>query len=129
MSEDEYDEEFEKTMDEFIEKVASIDACYNNGYKLITAKQTLAELTTEKLVVLFPFNPSKLEDFLNVADLMISYFEQNEEYERALAGPSFVLYLQMPSRGTMLYRRLYMMRNDISRTMKMPKSADFPTIL
>ena len=82
MSEDEYDEEFEKTMDEFIEKVASIDACYNNGYKLITAKQTLAELTTEKLVVLFPFNPSKLEDFLNVADLMISYFEQNEEYEK-----------------------------------------------
>ncbi len=82
MSEDEYDEEFERTMDEFIEKVASIDACYNNGYKLITAKQTLAELTTEKLVVLFPFNPSKLEDFLNVADLMISYFEQNEEYEK-----------------------------------------------
>ena len=84
MSEDEYDEEFERTMDEFIEKVASIDACYNNGYKLITAKQTLAEITTEKLVVLFPFNPSKLEDFLNVADLMISYFEQNEEYEKCL---------------------------------------------
>ena len=84
MSEDEYDEEFEKTMDEFIEKVASIDACYNNGYKLITAKQTLAEITTEKLVVLFPFNPSKLEDFLNVADLMISYFEQNEEYEKCI---------------------------------------------
>jgi hypothetical protein len=84
MSEDEYDEEFERTMDEFIDKVASIDACYNNGYKLITAKQTLAELTTEKLVVLFPFNPSKLEDFLNVADLMISYFEQNEEYEKCI---------------------------------------------
>jgi len=33
-------------------------------------------------VVIFPFNPSKLEDFLNVADLMISYFEQNEEYEK-----------------------------------------------
>ena len=82
MSDEEYDDEFERTMDEFIEKVASIDACYNNGYKLITAKQTLAELTTEKLVVLFPFNPSKLEDFLNVADLMISYFEQNEEYEK-----------------------------------------------
>lgn len=82
MSDEEYDEEFDQTMDEFIEKVASIDACYNNGYKLITAKQTLAELTTEKLVVLFPFNPSKLEDFLNVADLMISYFEQNEEYEK-----------------------------------------------
>ena len=84
MSQDEYDEEFERTMDEFIEKVASIDACYNNGYKLITAKQTLAELTTEKLVALFPFNPSKLEDFLNVADLMISYFEQNEEYEKCI---------------------------------------------
>lgn len=82
MSDEEYDEEFERTMDEFIEKVASIDACYNNGYKLITAKQTLAEITAEKLVVLFPFNPSKLEDFLNVADLMISYFEQNEEYEK-----------------------------------------------
>jgi len=78
MSDEEYDEEFDQTMDEFFEKVASIDACYNNGYKLITAKQTLAELTTEKLVVLFPFNPSKLEDFLNVADLMISYFEQNK---------------------------------------------------
>lgn len=82
MSEDTYDEEFEQAMDEFIERVASIDACYNNGYKLITAKKTLAELTTEKLVVLFPFNPSKLEEFLNVADLMISYFEQNEEYEK-----------------------------------------------
>jgi hypothetical protein len=35
-------------------------------------------------VVLFPFNPSKLEDFLNVADLMISYFEQNEEYEKCI---------------------------------------------
>jgi len=82
MSKDEYDEEFEQTMDEFLDKVASIDACYNNGYKLVTAKKTLAELTAEKLVVLFPFNPSKLEDFLNVADLMISYFEQNEEYEK-----------------------------------------------
>jgi hypothetical protein len=84
MSEDEYDEEFEQTMDEFFEKVASIDACYNNGYKLVTAKRTLAELTAEKLVVIFPFNPSKLEDFLNVADLMISYFEQNEEYEKCI---------------------------------------------
>lgn len=84
MSDEEYDDEFDRTMDEFIDKVASIDACYNNGYKLITAKQTLAELTAEKLVVLFPFNPSKLEDFLNVADLMISYFEQNEEYEKCI---------------------------------------------
>lgn len=82
MSEDEYDEEFERTMDEFLDRVASIDACYNNGYKLVTAKKTLAELTADRLVVLFPFNPSKLEDFLNVADLMISYFEQNEEYEK-----------------------------------------------
>lgn len=84
MSDEEYDEEFEKTMDEFIDRVASIDACYNNGYKLVTAKKTLAELTAEKLVVIFPFNPSKLEDFLNVADLMISYFEQNEEYEKCI---------------------------------------------
>lgn len=84
MSDEEYDDEFERTMDEFIDRVTSIDACYNNGYKLITAKKTLAELTAEKLVVLFPFNPSKLEDFLNVADLMISYFEQNEEYEKCI---------------------------------------------
>jgi hypothetical protein len=84
MSEDEYDEEFEQTMDEFFDKVASIDACYNNGYKLITAKKTLAELTADKLVVIFPFNPSKLEEFLNVADLMISYFEQTEEYEKCI---------------------------------------------
>lgn len=84
MSDEEYDDEFERTMDEFIDKVASIDACYNNGYKLITAKKTLAELTAEKLVVLFPFNPSKLEDFLNVADLMISYFEKTEEYEKCI---------------------------------------------
>ena len=39
MSEDEYDEEFEQTMDEFLDKVASIDACYNNGYKLVTARK------------------------------------------------------------------------------------------
>lgn len=84
MSYDEYDEDFEQTMDEFFEKVASMDACYNNGYKLITAKQTLAEITADKLVVLFPFNPSKLEEFLNVADLMISYFEQTEEYEKCI---------------------------------------------
>lgn len=82
MSEEEYDEEFERTMDEFFDKVVSLDTCYNNGYKLITAKKTLAEITADKLVVLFPFNPRKLEDFLNVADLMISYFEQNEEYEK-----------------------------------------------
>jgi hypothetical protein len=82
MIEDEYDDEFDQKMDEFISKVASIDACYNNGYKLITSRKTLAELTADKLVVLFPFNPNKLEDFLNVADLMISYFEQNEEYEK-----------------------------------------------
>jgi hypothetical protein len=82
MIEDEYDDEFDQKMDEFINKVASIDACYNNGYKLITSSKTLAELTADKLVVLFPFNPNKLEDFLNVADLMISYFEQNEEYEK-----------------------------------------------
>jgi len=44
----------------------------------------LVTTITEKLVVLFPFNPSKLEDFLNVADLMISYFEQNEEYEKCI---------------------------------------------
>lgn len=84
MSDEEYDDEFEQTMDEFFDKVASIDACYNNGYKLVTAKKTLAELTAEKLVVIFPFNPSKLEDFLNVADLMISYFEKTEEYEKCI---------------------------------------------
>lgn len=83
MSEDD-DEEFDQTMDEFFDKVASIDACYNNGYKLVTARKTLAELTADKLVVVFPFNPSKLEEFLNVADLMISYFEQNEEYEKCI---------------------------------------------
>jgi hypothetical protein len=84
MIEDEYDDEFDQKMDEFISKVASIDACYNNGYKLITSRKTLAELTADKLVVLFPFNPNKIEDFLNVADLMISYFEQNEEYEKCI---------------------------------------------
>lgn len=84
MNYNEEDEEFDQAMDEFFDKVASIDSCYNNGYKLITAKRTLAELTKEKLVVVFPFNPNKLEDFLNVADLMISYFEQNEEYEKCI---------------------------------------------
>ena len=84
MNYNEEDEEFDQAMDEFFEKVVSIESCYNNGYKLITSKQTLAELTKEKLVVVFPFNPNKLEDFLNVADLMISYFEQNEEYEKCI---------------------------------------------
>jgi len=46
------DDDFERSMDEFLEKVASIDSCYNNGYKLITNKRTLAELTEEKLVVM-----------------------------------------------------------------------------
>jgi hypothetical protein len=84
---DEYkdeDEEFKDTMDEFFAKILSIDICYNNGYKLVTSKKTLADLTKDKLVVMFPFNPNKLEDFLNVADLMISYFEQNEEYEKCI---------------------------------------------
>jgi hypothetical protein len=74
--------DFEKSMDEFLEKVASIDSCYNNGYKLITNKRTLAELTEEKLVVVFPFNPRQKESFLKVADLMISYFASIEEYEK-----------------------------------------------
>lgn len=82
MSDEKFDEEFDDQMEEFFDKIASIDACYNNGYKLITARKTLAELTAEKLVVIFPFNPNRLEDFLNVADLMIDYFEQNEEYEK-----------------------------------------------
>lgn len=76
------DDEFEETMDKFFEKIASINTCYNNGHKLVTSKKTLADLTKDKLVVMFPFNPNKLEDFLNVADLMISYFELNEEYEK-----------------------------------------------
>ena len=79
---EEYDEEFDQTMDEFFEKIASVDTCYNNGYKLITNKTTLAELAKAKLVVIFPFNPNRLEDFLNVADLMIDYFERTEEYEK-----------------------------------------------
>lgn len=82
MSDEEYNEEFDYQMEEFFDKIASIDACYNNGYKLITAKKTLAELTTEKLVGIFPFNPNRLEEFLNVADLMIDYFEQAEEYKK-----------------------------------------------
>jgi hypothetical protein len=76
------DDDFERSMDEFLEKVASIDSCYNNGYKLITNKRTLAELTEEKLVVIFPFNPKQKESFLKVADLMINYFASTEEYEK-----------------------------------------------
>lgn len=77
----EEDDNFEREMDEFFDKIASIDSCYNNGYKLITNKRTLAELTEEKLVVVFPFNPKQRESFLKVADLMISYFASIEEYE------------------------------------------------
>jgi Lon protease-like protein len=69
---EEEEDDFEREMDEFFEKIASIDSCYNNGYKLITNKRTLAELTQEKLVVVFPFNPKQKESFLKVADLMIS---------------------------------------------------------
>jgi hypothetical protein len=78
----EEDDNFEREMDEFFDKIASIDSCYNNGYKLITNKRTLAELTEEKLVVVFPFNPKQRESFLKVADLMISYFASIEEYEK-----------------------------------------------
>lgn len=76
------DDDFERDMDEFFDKIASIDSCYNNGYKLITNKRTLAELTEEKLVVVFPFNPRQRESFLKVADLMINYFASIEEYEK-----------------------------------------------
>ena len=79
---EEEDDNFEREMDEFFDKIASIDSCYNNGYKLITNKRTLAELTEEKLVVVFPFNPKQRESFLKVADLMISYFASIEEYEK-----------------------------------------------
>lgn len=81
-NEDEDDDDFERDMDEFFDKIASIDSCYNNGYKLITNKRTLAELTEEKLVVVFPFNPRQRESFLKVADLMINYFASVEEYEK-----------------------------------------------
>lgn len=76
------DDDFERDMDEFFDKIASIDSCYNNGYKLITNKRTLAELTEEKLVVVFPFNPRQRDSFLKVADLMINYFASIEEYEK-----------------------------------------------
>jgi len=69
-------------MDDFFKKMSSIDECYNNGYRLITAKVTLADLVVEKLAVMFPFNPKQEESFLKVADLMIEYFETKEEYEK-----------------------------------------------
>ena len=59
-------------------------------------------------------------------------FEQERVNSRRadfkLLFPAFVprcRSVQLPSRGTMLYRRLYMMPNDISRTMKMPNQLIF----
>ena len=63
-------------------EMEGVHETFHNGYELITGKKTVADLVQEKFIVNFPFNPRKRETFLNVADLMIDYFERIEEYEK-----------------------------------------------
>ena len=79
------DEDFEK----YLDKLWNIKNVYSNGYELLKSAiidnptgYKISDIIGDKLVAIFPFNPNKLEDYLNVADLMISYYEEEEEYEK-----------------------------------------------
>ena len=79
------DEEFEK----YLDKLWSLKEVYFNGYSLLIEAfitnptgYKISDIVGDKLVGVFPFNPNKLDDYLNVADLMINYYEKEEEYEK-----------------------------------------------
>jgi len=79
------DEEFEK----YLDKLWDIKEVYSNGYNLLKVAlidnptgYKISDIVGEKLIAIFPFNPNKLDSFLSIADLMISYYEKEEEYER-----------------------------------------------
>lgn len=80
--------EFDDTEDEDLitsleEEVEILDEAYRNAYKVITGKLSVQELLDEAEDMIFlPFDPSVPDTFMMIADDMIQYFEDAEEYEK-----------------------------------------------
>ncbi len=80
--------DFEDTEDEDLvasleEEVEILDEAYRNAYKVITGELSVEELLEQADDMIFlPFDPSAPETFMMIADDMIQYFEDSEEYEK-----------------------------------------------
>jgi hypothetical protein len=80
--------EFEETEGEDLvasleEEIEILDEAYRNAYKVITGEMTVEQLMDQAEDMIFlPFDPGVPETFMLVADDMIQYFEDTEEYEK-----------------------------------------------
>ena len=80
--------DFDDTEDEDLitsleEEIEILDEAYRNAYKVATGKMTVQQLLDEAGDMVFlPFDPAAPETFMMIADDMIQYFEDAEEYEK-----------------------------------------------
>lgn len=80
--------DFDDTEDEDLitsleEEIEILDEAYRNAFKVITGKVSVEQLLEEAEDMIFlPFDPSAPDTFMLIADDMIQYFEDSEEYEK-----------------------------------------------
>jgi len=80
--------DFDDTEDEDLitsleEEIEILDEAYRNAFKVITGAMSIQELLDDAEDMIFlPFDPSVPETFMMIADDMIQYFEDAEEYEK-----------------------------------------------
>jgi len=80
--------DFDDTEDEDLitsleEEIEILDEAYRNAFKVITGAMSIQELLDDADDMIFlPFDPSVPETFMMIADDMIQYFEDAEEYEK-----------------------------------------------
>jgi len=80
--------DFDDTEDEDLitsleEEIEILDEAYRNAFKVITGKVSVEQLLEEAEDMIFlPFDPSSPDTFMLIADDMIQYFEDSEEYEK-----------------------------------------------
>jgi hypothetical protein len=80
--------DFDDTEDEDLvtsleEEIEILDEAYRNAYKVITGAMSIQQLLDDADDMIFlPFDPGVPETFMLIADDMIQYFEDAEEYEK-----------------------------------------------
>ena len=80
--------DFDDTEDEDLitsleEEIEILDEAYRNAFKVITGAMSIQQLLDDAEDMIFlPFDPSVPETFMMIADDMIQYFEDAEEYEK-----------------------------------------------
>ena len=81
--------EFEDIEDDFDitssidEEIEILDEAYRNAYAIVTGKMTVRDLLNKTPDMIFlPFDPNDAESFSRILDDVITYFEENEEYEK-----------------------------------------------